>query len=210
MTEPITIHGVPVERVLKKALKDVDPRFETPYKRECMVKIAVRDGMCCTYCKKTLYFKWMGKHSKKAKMATYEHLTPVSLGGEISVEDGALACQTCNTRRGNMPVELFRTRLEIGYYSPQEMEKRKQITALNRHIRRNKRLKRRLREQHTTYCREVLAKQGWFAYGITYLKLVTYRIRLNHKISTKKKCYANTSLCNALRRFESNPERAYG
>ncbi len=39
--------------------------------------------------------------------ATIEHLTPKSHGGDYSVENAGVACQTCNQKRGTQSIEQF-------------------------------------------------------------------------------------------------------
>lgn len=39
--------------------------------------------------------------------ATLEHLTPKSHGGDYSVENAGIACQTCNQKRGVQSIEEF-------------------------------------------------------------------------------------------------------
>lgn len=41
--------------------------------------------------------------------ATLEHLTPKSHGGNYSVENAGVACQTCNQKRGVQSIEDFRS-----------------------------------------------------------------------------------------------------
>ena len=40
--------------------------------------------------------------------ATIEHLTPKSHGGDYSVENAGVACQTCNQKRGVSTIEEFK------------------------------------------------------------------------------------------------------
>jgi len=171
--------------ILEKALKSVDPNYDTPKKRMCMIEIAKRDGMCCTYCKKPLVFRWLVTKKKRTKMkewlATYEHyLIPAKDGGPVTVENGALACPSCNVDRGHLPLELFRTRLAGGYYSGIEKAKRAKIKAEKKIDKRFLRMKRKMKIQHAEYCANVLQNQGWRAYAVKYMVLLAHRVKMRN------------------------------
>lgn len=40
-------------------------------------------------------------------MATKEHIVPRSKGGKDNIENLTIACYSCNTARGNKPIEVF-------------------------------------------------------------------------------------------------------
>jgi 5-methylcytosine-specific restriction endonuclease McrA len=54
------------------------------------------EAKCC-YC----------KHTFRADSLTLEHVIPLSVGGGWKIENLKLACRTCNTNRGSLPVWLF-------------------------------------------------------------------------------------------------------
>ena len=55
-------------------------------------RLAAQRGRCC-YCNKRL--------NQTTRKATVEHITPVSKGGNNGVHNLAIACKSCNSRRGN-------------------------------------------------------------------------------------------------------------
>ncbi len=63
-----------------------------------LVVLGVRDGWRCHICKKKV----------KRKVATADHLVPVSYGGPTTMENVALAHWSCNSRRGagRIPAQL--------------------------------------------------------------------------------------------------------
>lgn len=44
---------------------------------------------------------------KKSNSSTIEHMLPKSLGGSDDWDNLAMACNKCNNKRGNVPVEEF-------------------------------------------------------------------------------------------------------
>lgn len=62
-----------------------------------------RDGTRCTYCGIETIVTRRGHPFRR----TVDHLTPVSAGGDDTLENLVLACQSCNSRRGNRPVRAF-------------------------------------------------------------------------------------------------------
>lgn len=57
--------------------------------------------------------------------ATVEHLTPKSEGGPMTIENGGVACASCNNRRGTRSLDEFRT-------SEWLQRKREQVIAVSR------------------------------------------------------------------------------
>ena len=185
MEDAIRINGTLENNVIRKALHGVDPNYDTPQKRLCMIEIAKRDGMCCTYCNKHLHFRWMVKSSRRKQirqfLATYEHIKPESHGGQITVENGELACPSCNVRRGNQPVELFRTRLAAGYYTKAEKTKRANIRLEKKINKRFVRMKRKMKREHAEHCAGVLRNQGVKAFAVKYMVLLAHRVKMRNR-----------------------------
>lgn len=67
--------------------------------------IEARDGHKCTYC---------GISAKKAGAPMhFDHLTPRSHGGEDKATNLVLACESCNSARGNMTLRQWRAYAEV-------------------------------------------------------------------------------------------------
>lgn len=77
------------------------PSKSTPdakYRRKAKKRLfAGKKKRPCTYCGKDLTYK----------NATIDHITAQSKGGR-NIGNLALACKTCNHRKGSMPAEHFR------------------------------------------------------------------------------------------------------
>jgi len=57
-----------------------------------------RKSKPCAYCGKRLTMA----------TATFDHVKPLSKGGYDKTKNGVVACQSCNSRKGSMPPEIFR------------------------------------------------------------------------------------------------------
>lgn len=71
-----------------------------------------QDGKCI-WCGKDTWLWWMVTNAEfrkldRNRLATFEHLIPKSLGGVASKENGACACQECNTLRKNIAFDSFK------------------------------------------------------------------------------------------------------
>ncbi len=72
-----------------------------------IISLKKRHGTSCYYCKKEMDFtKGVGRKFN-SDMATIEHLTPLSRGGEHTFENTVLACRFCNISRGAKSQEDF-------------------------------------------------------------------------------------------------------
>ena len=60
----------------------------------------------CHYCGMAMILNANG--TVDMKMATRDHVHPKSLGGELTANNGVLACYGCNTRKGSMSAAEFR------------------------------------------------------------------------------------------------------
>ena len=58
-------------------------------------------GDACHWCGTTMLFVSVRKGEFSARLATIEHLVPLSKGGTHTFENTRLACWECNIRRGN-------------------------------------------------------------------------------------------------------------
>ena len=65
---------------------------------ELRADVIARLGAICLYC---------GCDCSDAFVLTVDHLVPLSLRGEDRTENLIVACKTCNTRRGSMPIDDF-------------------------------------------------------------------------------------------------------
>jgi hypothetical protein len=67
-----------------------------------------KHGTKCHYCGKEMDFKKAVGRKFNGDMATIEHLTPLSRGGEHTFENTVLACRFCNISRGAKSQEDFK------------------------------------------------------------------------------------------------------
>lgn len=74
--------------------------------------LAVTKAPKCTYCGQSL----------TQRKATFDHVKPVSKGGYHKIQNGALACWTCNTRKGSMTAHEFMKRLTAKNAAPAQEE----------------------------------------------------------------------------------------
>lgn len=80
-----------------EAARGVD-RFRKELTRDAaLIKaIRARDGSTCRYC--AVEVNW--KDRKSSIGGTYDHVVPVSKGGDNSYENVVVACRACNSRKG--------------------------------------------------------------------------------------------------------------
>lgn len=72
-----------------------------------VLSLKKKHGTKCYYCKKEMDFKKGVGRKFNNDMATIEHLTPLSRGGEHTFENTVLACRFCNISRGAKSQEDF-------------------------------------------------------------------------------------------------------
>jgi 5-methylcytosine-specific restriction endonuclease McrA len=75
-----------------------------------------RDGALCFYCKKEMILPEDGRHREMTEelrshpmLATLDHRHPISQGGRNTLDNLCLCCQKCNTAKGDMTEEEFRS-----------------------------------------------------------------------------------------------------
>jgi len=59
------------------------------------IEIYEKQGRRCIYC------------LKKPDRATWDHIVPLSEGGEDNYENLCIACHKCNHQKGNLSAEMF-------------------------------------------------------------------------------------------------------
>lgn len=62
-------------------------------------------GQRCYWCGEVCELPTPGSVVQHPRTATFDHLVPKSLGGHYVDDNGVMACNCCNTRRGNRPVD---------------------------------------------------------------------------------------------------------
>lgn len=71
--------------------------------RVLTVALVFRDGSACRYC--GVQTDTGGGHRRYRR--TFDHIRPVSAGGEDTLDNGVIACQACNSRKSDRPVQAF-------------------------------------------------------------------------------------------------------
>jgi 5-methylcytosine-specific restriction endonuclease McrA len=74
----------------------------------------VRQRGCCYYC---------GRHVPKER-ATFDHCVPRCRGGAVK-NNGVMACEPCNGRKGDMPAEEF---LALRYDPKEDVDRRPRLS----------------------------------------------------------------------------------
>lgn len=64
-------------------------------------KLLVTQSGRCFYCRSLM------DQADSKRFPTLDHLTPASAGGLDALCNLVLACRECNTRKGNLPLEVF-------------------------------------------------------------------------------------------------------
>lgn len=67
------------------------------------VRVFERDGFCCQYCEAT----------GDAARLTIDHLVPLDLGGLDEITNYVTACESCNQRKANLPLNEFAKTIKI-------------------------------------------------------------------------------------------------
>ena len=75
--------------------------------------LAGKGAVKCVYCGKSV----------TARRVTFDHVKPVSKGGYHKLKNGALACPSCNSRKGSMTVHEFMKLMAAG--KPDGIQRRK-------------------------------------------------------------------------------------
>lgn len=65
-------------------------------------------GKCC-YCARPVVVRPANKGPQPDDLATIDHLKPKSHGGERVIGNIAVACRACNSERGTMPWNIFKS-----------------------------------------------------------------------------------------------------
>ena len=81
-------------------------------KRRTIISLAVRDGKSCAHCKRPVKFIWeKGVKATSHNAATFDHVQTKCTGGLRTLDNGVLACYTCNTLRGSQSIKKYLRRL---------------------------------------------------------------------------------------------------
>jgi hypothetical protein len=98
----VPLTGITCEAVRFDTQKLVDPEIQgTAYQRGTLLGCEIREyllekwGRKCTYC------------DVKNIPLQIDHIVPRSLGGSDRVDNLTLACESCNQKKGNLPLEVF-------------------------------------------------------------------------------------------------------
>lgn len=152
MSEPtLVLQGKVAREVERRALLGVHPKSR--YKRRQMIRLVMRDGKCCSYCQRPLRMPWEPGYKQNAhNAATYDHVKTKSSGGRRSLENGNLACYTCNNLRGVQRLEKFIARLEAAGCDPlvlraqvkKDAQRRRQVHMEKRQLKSVNRFNRRV------------------------------------------------------------------
>lgn len=106
--------------LLKNYLREQDEDFFNKYReiskriefsRNYLTNVLQREGsLKCSYCHKdNLTIELQGMKVPRHKIATIDHVVPISKGGAIyDVDNIVVACGVCNGRKSNMSVEKFK------------------------------------------------------------------------------------------------------
>ena len=106
--------------LLKNYLREQDEDFFNKYReiskriefsRNYLTNVLQREGsLKCSYCHKdNLTIELEGMKVPRHKIATIDHVVPISKGGAIyDVDNIVVACGVCNGRKSNMSVEQFK------------------------------------------------------------------------------------------------------
>ena len=82
-------------------------------KRRKIIRLALRDGKVCHWCRREVTFQWEAKNRRqRRRAATFDHVITRQAGGSFSVDNGVLACRRCNNVRGNRKYEDFKVLLK--------------------------------------------------------------------------------------------------
>lgn len=76
--------------------------INTARRRKLRPKLAAAQDNKCYYCGTLTTLE-----QRKINSATIEHLIPRSLGGTNRIENLVMCCASCNSLRGNLPIEDF-------------------------------------------------------------------------------------------------------
>ena len=135
----LKLEGKVLRAVERRALESAHPNVYN--KRRNMILMAARDGKCCVYCQRPVKFVWEpGVKSSSHNAATFEHYhTLKKKGGTRTLENGKIACYTCNNYRGDSSIEDFMERLASFDNDPLKMKAAAKIV---------KREKKDIRYQH--------------------------------------------------------------
>lgn len=77
------------------------------HKWEARKQIGADQGNRCCYCDVTLTWK-VREMRLSPTCATLEHIIPVAEGGQNFIDNLAVSCNRCNSRRGITPHDLFK------------------------------------------------------------------------------------------------------
>ena len=69
-------------------------------------KIRARDVQC-VYCQKAMVPTWSTRRADWATIEHLDHLPPLKYREGQTADDFAIACSSCNSSRGQMPMEEF-------------------------------------------------------------------------------------------------------
>ena len=104
------------EERLKRIVNKIDDETLSEQTRQrerwILAKLLVRkelwlqqDGKCACCNRETYLDPFPGM--QKQHLATYEHVTPKSMGGPHTKENGKITCSECNSKRGVEPFDEF-------------------------------------------------------------------------------------------------------
>ena len=78
------------------------------HKWEARKQIGQAQGNKCCYCEVTLTWQFPQNKPLAPTCATLEHIIPVAEGGDNFIDNLAVSCSRCNSRRGTTPHDLFK------------------------------------------------------------------------------------------------------
>lgn len=97
-------------------IKSMSSRCEMiEFSRDYLTKVKEREGIIiCSYCGTShLEIEYDGMHIRKEIKATIDHIVAISKGGDIfNPENIRVACEKCNTKKGDKSVDEFLIILE--------------------------------------------------------------------------------------------------
>lgn len=65
--------------------------------------VAARDGVYCFYCGVETFERSTRPHLQR----TLDHVVPVAAGGKDELSNFVIACGSCNSRKGALPLQAF-------------------------------------------------------------------------------------------------------